>query len=113
MRERHLVALALVVAGVWVQWGPGFALIVAGVGYGAAGVELAPRVEAMRTAVGRGWARLRALAVTVPRRTVAAVLVALAAATLPAAAFTAAGVWAALATFGGLSLVFGSVLGWE
>ncbi len=113
MRERHLIALALVAAGVWVQWGPGFALIIAGVGWGAADVELAPRVAAVWSGVARGWARVRALAATVPRRTAAAVLVCLAAATLTAAASTAAGLWAALATFGALSLGFGTVLGWE
>jgi hypothetical protein len=113
MHERHLVALVLVVAGVWVQWGLGFALIVAGVGYGAAGVELAPRVTALCLSVARGWGRARALAAAVPRQTAAAVLVCLAAATLPAAAFLAAGVWMALAAFGVLALAYGTILGWE
>jgi hypothetical protein len=113
MHERHLVALALVVAGVWIQWGPGFALIVAGVGYGAAGIELAPRVAALSLSAARGWGRARALAAAVPRQTAAAVLVVLAASMLTPAAYLELGVWAALATFGGLCLVFGSALGWE
>jgi hypothetical protein len=113
MRERHLIGLALVVAGVWVQWGPGFALIVAGVGYWASGVELAPRAAAGVAAGRRGWERARTLAATVPRRTGAASLVALAAATLPAAAYLAAGVWLGLAAFGVLALAYGTALGWE
>jgi hypothetical protein len=113
MTERRLIALVLVVAGVWVQWGPGFALIVAGVGYAMAGVELAPRVAAVRAAGGRGWARVRAVAAAVPRQTVSVTLVALAAATLPTAAYLAAGMWAALAVFGALSLTYGTHLGWE
>jgi hypothetical protein len=113
MHERRLVALALVVAGVWVQWGPGFALIVAGVGVGSVDVELAPRVTALRIGVARGWGRARAVAAAVPRQSAAAVLVCLAALLLTPAAYLALGVWAALATIGGLCLVFGSALGWE
>jgi hypothetical protein len=41
------------------------------------------------------------------------VLVCLAAATLPAAAYMAVGVWAALAAFGAVSAAYGTWLGWE
>lgn len=113
MVERRLIALFLVSLGVWLQWSLGVALIVAGVGVAASGVD--PRSVSTRTlARARGIStRVRPSAAAMPRRTAAIVMVCLAAVLLPAAALSVLGVWPALGVLGVIFLVDGHLLGWE
>jgi hypothetical protein len=107
--ERKLVALALIAAGVWVQWGPGFALVVAGALFGASGIDLVP-VTARARQVG-AWTRQ--VGAAMPRRTVAVALIVIAAVMLPWGALLAVGAWGAALALGGMTLALGAVLGWE
>jgi hypothetical protein len=109
--ERKVAALVLIAAGVWVQWGPGFGLIVAGALLGGSGLEV-PTGSGI-AAVRRGWWRARGVLVAMPRRTAAAVLVAVCAVTIPAGALLAWGAWAALGSFGSIAGIAGAALGRE
>jgi hypothetical protein len=111
--ERRFAGLVLVAAGVAFTLGVGAALITAGVGLWVAGLDLD---ELRASAAGwarRAWLRARLITTSAPRRSAAAVLVGLGGLVLAAAAVTAAGPWAGLATFGGLNVVVGAALGWE
>jgi uncharacterized membrane protein YqaE (UPF0057 family) len=110
--ERKLLALVLVGAGVWVQWGPGFALIVLGVLLAWSGVE-AETVRAWSRRPHRVWERSRDLAVAMPRRTIATVLIVAAIVLLPIGSALAAGTWTGLIALGGLALGLGVALAWE
>jgi hypothetical protein len=110
--ERKLAAIVLIGAGVWVQWGAGFGLIVLGVLLAGSGIE-ATTVTAWSRHPLRVWERSRDLAVTMPRRTIAVALVVAAVAFLPIGAALWAGTAAGLVALGGLSLGLGIVLGWE
>lgn len=111
--ERRAAALVLVAAGVWVQWGPGFGLIVAGVLLGASGLELDKVAVSCAGGVRRAYARTRAVVVAMPRRATAAGLIAVAGVCLPVGALLAAGAWAGFVAVGGMSAAVGAVLGWE
>ena len=111
--ERKFAGLVLIAAGVGLTLGPGFALITAGVGLWVTGLDL----EALRASAagwaGRLWLRARVVAVAAPRHSAAAAMVAVGGLGLTAAAVAAVGVWAGLATLGGLNVVIGAVLGWD
>jgi hypothetical protein len=107
--ERKLAALVLIAAGVWVQWGPGFALIVAGALFGVSGIDLVP--VATRARQLGAWAHR--LGAAMPRRTVAVALIVIAAVMLPWGALLAVGAWGAALALGGMTLALGAVLGWE
>lgn len=111
--DRRFVALVVIAAGVSVQWGIGFGLIVGGVLFGLSDLEPRPWLTGVRARWRRGWGSLRLAARGMPRRTTAAVLVSAAAVLLPVGALLAAGVWAALVAAGGLALTAGVALGWE
>jgi hypothetical protein len=107
--ERRLVALALIAAGVGVQWGPGFALIVAGALFGLSGVEFSTAGRAVEV-VRRAWFQARGTAAAMPRRTAAAVLVT--AGILATSLGFGIGVLAVIVG-GGMVFTVGAVLGWE
>jgi hypothetical protein len=112
--ERRLIALTLVGAGVWVQWGPGFGLIVLGVLFGLSGVPVRGLVAAdVGAAARRAWVRTRGVVSAMPRRTAAAVLVLLAAFTLSWGMWLEVGLWAALVAFAAVAAITGTALGWE
>lgn len=107
--ERRVLALVLIVAGIWVQFGPGWALMVAGVGVALSGIDAPAVVERTQ----HYWSRATAPLHRHPRRASAAGLMSSAVVLVPVGLGLAFGIWAALAAAGTLSGVIGAVLGWE
>lgn len=111
--QRRALALALIAAGVALNWGPGWALLTAGAGLLVAGVDPAPIWHDTRRSATQAVARIRVVAAGHPRRTAASGLVTVAVVLLPVAALTAAGAAAGLGVLGAIAGGLGAFLGWE
>lgn len=105
---RKLAAAVLLATGIGVQFGPGWALLAAGL-LAAVGLPSEADLARGRELLVGWWRRV----VGMPRRALAASNLAVGVVAVPAGALVAAGVGQALLALGVLLLILGGLLAWE